>query len=291
TDGAGHFVKMVHNGIEYADMQIISEIYHVSKSILGQSNHQTADMMQKWQKTMLKSYLLEITIVILRYEDKGEPLLEKILDVAGHKGTGQWTINEALQFGIAIPTITAAMNERIISGNKSLRSSLSDLSIHTDKNKGRITKNMLKGALIFSRLVALAEGIHLIQYASKHYKWPIDIAEVAQIWRGGCIIRSEMLLYVKRAFSINNEVNHLFEIPEIASLLLRYKSETEKLLSILIKCDISSPSISAALNYYKSMHTSYLPINLIQAQRDYFGAHTYKIVEKGETIYHTKWGK
>ncbi|MBK9735323.1 MAG: NADP-dependent phosphogluconate dehydrogenase [Saprospiraceae bacterium] len=293
TDGAGHFVKMVHNGIEYADMQILSEVYGISKSMLGFTNVQIVQMMQKWQKSILKSYLIEITIDILKFKDvDGDILLEKILDVAGHKGTGQWAISEAMHFGIAIPSICAAMNERIISGQKELRQSLSKKNQKANLSKIKLTENTLKGALIFSRICALAEGFHLMRHAAQHYNWKTNLADIAQIWRGGCIIRSDMLIPIMKAFAQNPDYRHLFEIPEIADLLITYKPAAERLIAATLKSNIACPTISASVQYYRSMHTEFLPVNLIQAQRDYFGAHTYKrIDDKSAQSYHTIWDK
>ena len=293
TDGAGHFVKMVHNGIEYADMQILSEVYGISKNLLQMTNLETAQMFQKWQKSILKSYLNEITIDILKYKDSaGGLLLEKILDVAGHKGTGQWAITEALHFGIAIPSICAAMNERIISGHKNLRQSLSEIDKKENKIKIKLSKNTLKGAFIFARICALAEGFHLIKHADQQYDWEINLSDIAQIWRGGCIIRSDMLIPIIKAFAQNPNFLHLFEIPEIADLLNKYKPDADRLVRATLKSKFACPAISASVQYYRSMHTNFLPINLVQAQRDYFGAHTYnRVDDKSGQSYHTIWNK
>lgn len=288
SGGAGHFVKMVHNGIEYADMQILSEAYQIAKQTLNYSNEQIATMMESWQSTILKSYLLEITIDILRHKEDGAYTIDSILDVAGHKGTGQWTITESLQLGVAIPTICAAMNERIISGHKSLREQLS-LSDTTEGPTVVLDSKTIQGALVFARLVALSEGLHLIKIASDAKDWHVNIASIAQVWRGGCIIRSEMLLPIIRGFASGGRYEHLFEIPEIHELLQRHLPDIEELLIKLCATKVSTPALSSTLQYYKSMHTRYLPINLVQGQRDYFGAHTYKKIGHGDQIFHSQW--
>ena len=172
-DGAGHFVKMLHNGIEYADMQLLTEVYAISKNVLGLSNGETADMLEGWKKTIHNSYLLDITIDILRQKEDGEELLEKILDVAGHKGTGLWTSKEALDLGVPIPTIASAMTERILSSKKDLRESLEPVS--GDGSTIEIDREILRNGFLFARLIALAEGFYLIKAASDKYGWEVNM--------------------------------------------------------------------------------------------------------------------
>jgi 6-phosphogluconate dehydrogenase len=288
-DGAGHFVKMVHNGIEYADMQIIAECYAIAKHELQMSNESIAIMFEKWNHTLAASYLLEISADILRHKENNKSIVDEILDVAESKGTGLWTLQEALNLQVPMPCLHAALNERIISGYKDLRVKLNNES--KSVASGKLSEENLLGAMIFSRLAALAEGMHLISVASKHYEWNIDLAVLAQSWRGGCIIRSNLLLHVIEAFKEGAHIEQLFQSKTFASLLNRYMADTSQVISNLSQRNISIPLISAAFNYYKSMHTTYLPLNLIQAQRDYFGAHTYRRLDTEGQSFHTDWKK
>ncbi len=290
NDGAGHFVKMVHNGIEYADMQIIAECYALARHQLQMSNESIADMFVSWNSTLAASYLLEITIDILRHKENSKSLLDEILDVAESKGTGLWTLQEALELSVPVPCLHAAINERMISGYKQLRSIIGKNIGHV-KNTNRLSTETFLGAMIFSRLVALAESIHLTETASKHYQWNINLPALAQLWRGGCIIRSELLLKVIDAYSEGKAIKHLFQSVNVSALLNQYKSAAESIVIKASEANISCPAISASLNYYKSMHTSYLPLNLTQAQRDYFGAHTYRRLDSGNQSFHTAWKK
>lgn len=308
-DGAGHFVKMVHNGIEYADMQLLTEIYAIGKHILKYSNDEIADFLEHWKDSAHDSYLLDITIDILRFKEDGNSLLEEILDVAGHKGTGLWTVKMALDLGVPIPTISAAMNERILSGKKKLREVLSPLeslspnplkgesvlaSASEDKEKPDspfrgLGGNSLQTTFLFARLIALAEGFDLIKTAAQNYNWKIDMAAVAQLWRGGCIIRSDMLKMVIEAFEKEPNAPHLFATKIFGDFLKNNEAIAFNDFSEIVKCNVPTPALSAAFNYYKSLKTNYLSINLIQAQRDYFGAHTYRKTKERDKIFHTKW--
>lgn len=290
SDGAGHFVKMIHNGIEYADMQLLTEAYAIAKHSLQIENNEIADHFSPWKKSAHNSYLLDITIDILRFKKDGHYLLENILDVAGHKGTGLWTVREALELGVPAPTITAAMNERILSGKKDLREELASKNdnLINDYEVSKILSH-LEDAILFARLIALAEGFYLIQQACKKYDWKMNMAQVAQLWRGGCIIRSDMLKIIITAFEEQPNAEHLFAIPSFSNILKQKRKSASILLSETAKSKVSTPALSAAMNYHKSLNTNYLPINLIQAQRDYFGAHTYRTLEERNTSFHTKW--
>ena len=286
-DGAGHFVKMVHNGIEYADMQLLTEVYAICKNVLKYTNNQTADLLESWKSTIHNSYLLDITIDILRQKENGEELLEKILDVAGHKGTGLWTSKEALDLGVPIPTIACAMTERILSSKKSLRESFS--TIHSEKELS-IDLDVLRDGFLFARLIALSEGYYLIKSASDHYGWEVNLPGLSQVWRGGCIIRSDMLKSIISGLQENKSIDHLFSIPSFSDLLSSLEYSAFQLLSNVALSSVSTPALSASISYYKSFKTHYLPINMIQAQRDYFGAHTYRRIDDRDGIYHTEWG-
>ncbi|MFT6358061.1 MAG: 6-phosphogluconate dehydrogenase, partial [Saprospiraceae bacterium] len=288
-DGAGHFVKMIHNGIEYADMQILSEAYAIGKQCLTNSNDELADIFDGWNDSLHQGYLLEITVQILRKKQKSSSLLEQILDVAGHKGTGLWTTKEALDLGVPAPTITAAMNERILSSKKTLREELSSKYNSQITLKKDLSKDTFQDAILFARLVAVAEGFYLIRQAAKRYNWTFSMADLAQIWRGGCIIRSEMLKVVIEAYESQPDAEHLFEVPVFQKYVNALFSNAKELVGQMSETNIAIPAISAALNYYKSLHTNYLSINLIQAQRDFFGAHTYRRLDNREEAIHTDW--
>jgi len=293
-NGSGHFVKMVHNGIEYADMQILGETYSILKRVFGDNQTEMADYLADWQNnTLHHSYLLETTLQILRYQENGRNLLPQILDVAGHKGTGLWTVKEALDLGVPIPTIAAAMNSRITSAHRSLRirvgGSSSKFLTYEPIGLLHSIKHILSDAILAARLIALAEGFHLLSVASKTYDWSLSMVNVAKIWRGGCIIRSKMLPEVMAAFEGIETNQHLFESSSFSSLLALKIPALEELLEILVRRHCPCPALSAALQYYHSMHEGYSPINLIQAQRDSFGAHGYRKLEGGEEVFHTEW--
>lgn len=288
NDGSGHFVKMVHNGIEYAEMQIIAEMYHIAKNHLQPKEGDLHQLFQTWNQGESASYLLEITVSILQKKEGNELLLEKILDVAGSKGTGLWTVREALELEVAIPTISAALQERMISKEKSLRVALSD-QVSNQPKPIKIDRESLKSLMVFARMVALAEGFFLMQKAASHFQWQLQLADLAQIWRGGCIIRSELLMDIRKAYEIQPDLLHLFASPSFGTLLQDHYLKAQAAYQQLLEMGTSIPAISAAMQYYRSMHTRYLPTNLIQAQRDYFGAHTYQKLEGGQTFFHTKW--
>ena len=292
-NGAGHFVKMVHNGIEYADMQLLAEVYAIGKNVLKLSNLQIADELELWKTSLHNSYLLDITIDILRYEENGESLLEQIKDVAGHKGTGLWTVQEALTLGVPVPTIMAALNQRILSGHKTTYSALEEIS---DGGEGdfsqsiNVTLGTLKNLFLFARLIALAEGFDLMKSAAKKYDWKIDMTAVAQLWRGGCIIRSDMLKLIMEAFE-ERQVSHLFATQAFLKFIIEEIGEVDSKFGEIAKTGVPTPSLSAAINYYKTLTSNYLSINMIQAQRDYFGAHTYRRRDDPDKIFHTNWKK
>lgn len=286
-DGAGHYVKMIHNGIEYADMQILTEAYAIMKWGFKWNNEAIANEMEKWKTTIHNSYLLDITVDILRKKSGNGYILDSILDVAGHKGTGMWTTLESFEMGVPAPTIVSAMNQRILSSYKDLREKLD--SLEEDCNiQEDLLPDMCK-AMSFPRLIALIEGFHLLIKAGQKYHWDLDLPAIAQLWRGGCIIRSDMLLLIKEGLKNNLRPVHLLQLPEIRNELQEGLADLEKLISTVAHYHVAIPTISNALNYYKSMTTGYLPINLIQAQRDYFGAHTYRTLEDRNKAVHTIW--
>lgn len=296
-NGAGHFVKMVHNGIEYADMQLLTEAYSIFKNLLDYGNLQIADTLETWKSGLHNSYLLDITIDILRKKENDEFIIDSILDVAGHKGTGMWTSREALELGVAVPSITAAMNQRIISSYKKDRAALSangQPSLDTIE-KEKIEKH-IKEAILAARLIALAEGFHLMSVASDINKWNLNMSDVASVWRGGCIIRSAQLPLVSEAYDslsndlINKELSkHLFHNDLYYNKLKSLFPHMNEIISRVVKTHISTPGLSASNNYFKSFISNQLPINLIQAQRDYFGAHTYRRIDNPNKPQHTRW--
>ncbi len=297
TDGAGHFVKMVHNGIEYGDMQLLSEAYGICRFAAGMENAAIADLFEENLTNFHESYLLSITIDILRKKEKDDYVLDNILDVAGHKGTGMWTSREALEMGVAVPTITAAMNQRIISSYKHIRNQFSEKMFRLNNViQPEILQKVLAPALLAARLAAHAEGFHLMQVASDRYQWNLNLEEIAKIWRGGCIIKSSMLPIIAKAYydaSESEEVErleHLF-LDETYQMLVNNNivALSGLLSSIKMGSDLATPCLSAAHDYVRSLGSKKLPINMIQAQRDYFGAHTYRTIDKPEIAVHTNW--
>jgi 6-phosphogluconate dehydrogenase len=294
-DGAGHFVKMVHNGIEYADMQAIAETYDLLGRGLGFEPERIAHLMEEWSRGALGSYLLEITVDILRVEDPatGGPLVDSILDEAEQKGTGRWTVVTALELGVPVPSIGAAVDARILSSRRAERLAASGRlqgPPALDPADRDATIAAARDALYASRIAALAQGMDLIGAASREYGWSVDRAEVARVWTGGCIIRSRLLDPVRRAF---------LERPDLASLLLdaeigsRFESAQAGLRRALGEAQrrgIPAPCLGASLAYVDAYRTARLPQNLTQAQRDYFGAHTYRRVDApdGKPV-HADW--
>jgi 6-phosphogluconate dehydrogenase len=293
-NGAGHFVKMVHNGIEYGDMQLISEAYHLMKSILGLTAQEMHLIFEEWNRGDLESYLIEITRDIMAFKDEdGTPLLEKILDTAGQKGTGKWTASSALELGIPLTLIGEAVYSRFLSAQKQERINASKIltgppiSFTGDKQQ---FVNDIRDALYASKLVSYAQGYALMNAAAKTYNWQLNYGGIAMMWRGGCIIRSAFLDKIKDAYTNN---------PNLTNLLLDpfFKGKTEKanmgwrrVVATAALNGISVPAIAAALNYYDGYRTEHLPANLLQAQRDYFGAHTYQRKDKpADEFFHTNW--
>lgn len=292
--GAGHFVKMVHNGIEYGDMQIITEAYQLMKDMLGMSADEQHEVFKKWNKEELDSYLIEITTDILAYKDTdGKPLVEKILDKAGQKGTGKWTVDAALEVGIPLTLIGESVFSRCLSAQKDLRVEVSKNiaapAITFAGDKAKLVDD-IKFALYGAKIISYAQGYNLMMESAKEYGWTLNYGGIALMWRGGCIIRSAFLGDINKAFQKN---------PKLANLLLDdfFKAQIEKaqpawrrVCAEAILNGIPVPALSSALSYLDGLRTAYLPANLLQAQRDYFGAHTYERVDKprGE-FFHTNW--
>jgi 6-phosphogluconate dehydrogenase len=293
-NGAGHFVKMVHNGIEYGDMQLICEAYQVMRDLLHMSADEMHDVFKEWNKGELDSYLIEITTDILAYKDAdGKPLVDKILDTAGQKGTGKWTVVAALDSGIPLTLIGEAVFARCLSAVKEERVNASKI-LHGPKAefKGDKVKfiNDLRDALYASKIVSYAQGYSLMEAAANEFGWKLNYGGIALMWRGGCIIRSAFLGKIKEAFENNPSISNLLLDPFFRDKVEKAQKGWRNVVSTVVSQGIPMPSISSALAYFDGYRCERLPANLLQAQRDYFGAHTYERTDKprGE-FFHTNW--
>ncbi len=293
-NGAGHFVKMVHNGIEYGDMQLICEVYQVMKDLLGMSYDEMHETFKAWNEGELDSYLIEITRDILGFRDEdGEPLVEKILDTAGQKGTGKWTGVSALDLGIPLTLIGEAVFSRCLSAIKDERVEASKIlkgpkpSFNGDKKQ---FLDDLKHALYASKIVSYAQGYALMMAAADEYGWKLNYGGIALMWRGGCIIRSVFLGKIKEAFDKNKDLKNLLLDPFFKEKIESSQSAWRRVTAAAITNGIPVPAITTALNYFDGYRSERLPANLLQAQRDYFGAHMYERTDKprGE-FFHTNW--
>ena len=294
ADGAGHFVKMVHNGIEYGDMQLISEAYHLMKSILGASHDQMHTVFASWNRGVLDSYLIEITRDIMAFKDKdGSPLLEAILDSAGQKGTGRWTAMNALEMGIPLTLIGEAVLARSLSALKAERVSASIILTGPEPGfEGDQDSfiNDIRQALYAAKIISYAQGYMLMRAAAQEFNWDLNYGSIALMWRGGCIIRSAFLGKIKEAYDQNPNLTNLLLDPYFMTEVENAQAAWRRVLAEAIKNGIPVPAMSSALAFYDGYRTERLPANLIQAQRDYFGAHTYERVDqpRGE-FFHTNW--
>jgi 6-phosphogluconate dehydrogenase len=296
--GAGHYVKMVHNGIEYGDMQLIAEAYDLLKNVAGLDHNQLHEVFTQWNKTdELNSFLIEITADIFKYIDPetNKPLVEMILDAAGQKGTGRWTVQSALELGVSIPTIIAAVNARIISSIKAERVTASAVLPGPEgKFTGDVQKfiDQVRDALYCSKICSYAQGMALLGAASTAYDYNLNLSETARIWKGGCIIRAGFLNKIKDAFKVDPKLSNLLLAPEFRQTVLDRQTAWREVIAQAAKLGIPVPAFSASLDYFDSYRRASLPQNLTQAQRDYFGAHTYKRVDKPESeAFHTEWTK
>lgn len=293
-DGAGHYVKMVHNGIEYGDMQLISEAYFIMKHALGLNTTELHDIFTEWNKGELDSYLIEITADIFTKvdEETGEPLIDKILDVAGQKGTGKWTSQNALDLGVSLPIVTESVFARFISSIKEERVIASKVlkgpQMKAQEGSNEELLEAIRKALYMSKICSYAQGFAQMRAASEEYGWDIPYGDVAMIFRGGCIIRAQFLQNIKEAFERNHELKNLLVDPYFQNIVGDYQQSLREVLILAIQHGIPTPALSSALAYYDSYRTETLPANLIQAQRDYFGAHTYERVDM-EGVFHTEW--
>ncbi|MDL2213782.1 decarboxylating NADP(+)-dependent phosphogluconate dehydrogenase [Bacteroides sp. OttesenSCG-928-D19] len=291
--GTGHFVKMIHNGIEYGDMQIISESYWAMKNLLKMSNHEMADVFDEWNQGKLKSYLIEITSNILKHKDhSGSYLIDKILDVAGQKGTGKWSVISAMELGMPLGLIAGAVFERNLSGEKALREKGCTAYHHSLRERVYSRKELLNSiysALYASKIISYAQGFAVLAKASDVFNWNLNLSSIARMWRAGCIIRSSFLNDIATAFEANTS-EHLLLTPYFKNEIQESLPGWKHLVAVATEEELPVPAFSSALNYFFSFTSKSLPANMIQAQRDYFGAHTFERIdaERG-TFFHENW--
>ncbi len=291
-NGAGHFVKMVHNGIEYADMQLISEAYAIMRNVLKLSPAELHEVFTDWNKGELNSYLISITADIFAKKDTEAEgyLVDKILDVAGQKGTGKWTGQISLNLGVPTPTITTAVYERYLSSKKSERVAASKILRGPEDldTKSKDFVEAIRKALYASKICAYAQGFSLLREASEEYGWELNYGEIAKIFRGGCIIRAQFLNQISNAYEKNSKLVNLMLEDYFKDIISNYQVEWREVIKAAITAGISVPAFTSALSYYDSYRSDELPMNLLQAQRDYFGAHTYERTDRAG-VFHTQW--
>lgn len=295
-NGAGHYVKMVHNGIEYGDMQMICESYSILKNVLGLSAEESADVFAKWNTGVLDSFLIEITADILKQKDPvtQQPLVDVILDTAGQKGTGKWTSVNALDMGVPAPTVAEAVFARFISAVKEERVAASKLLNGPAQAKIEGSKedfiDAIHDALYCSKICAYAQGFQLMRAAQEEYKWTLNFGEIARIWRGGCIIRARFLQKITEAYERDSVLANLLLDPYFKKEIDRCQANWRKVLASCAVHGVPAPTFFSALSYYDSYRSERLPANLLQAQRDYFGAHTYERVDQPRgKFFHIDW--
>jgi 6-phosphogluconate dehydrogenase len=293
--GAGHFVKMVHNGIEYGDMQLIGEAYQMLAVGLGLGNEKLAQVFTDWNKGELDSYLIEITSKIFTFKDTdGSYLVDHILDTAGQKGTGKWTVTSGLDEGMPITLIAEAVFARMISALKDERVAASKVLTGPENTKfsGNVEQTLeeIRHALYASKIISYAQGYMLMRQASETYQWKLNYGGLALMWRGGCIIRSRFLGEIKAAFDRNPDLNNLVLDGFFSEALKKAQSGWRKTIALSAQLGIATPTFSTALSFYDSYRSARLPANLLQAQRDYFGAHTYERLDKPRgQFFHSNW--
>ena len=294
SDGAGHYVKMVHNGIEYGDMQLICEAYAILKNVLGMDAPQLAETFTEWNKGELDSYLIEITSQIFRKidPDTGKPLVDVILDKAGQKGTGIWTLQSAIQQSVVISTINAAVEARVISSRKDERVASSKILPQPKPKKFTGDRAQLvdavRHALYASKIVSYAQGMELLGAASTQYKWNLNFGDIATIWRGGCIIRAKFLNCIVEAYERDAALHNLLLDRYFTGIIEKTQDNWRVAVATAVEHGVAVPAFSASLAYFDSYRQARSPSNLLQAQRDFFGAHTYERVDK-PGVFHTEW--
>jgi 6-phosphogluconate dehydrogenase len=292
-DGAGHFVKMVHNGIEYGDMQLIAEAYDLLRRGLGKSADEIADIFEEWNRGPLQSFLIEITAKIFRKRDDetGEPLVDRILDKAGQKGTGKWTAQVALDLAVPIPTIAAAIDARVLSSMKDERVTASRLYGAAEGGGASLSVRDVHDALYAAKICSYAQGMALIQAGSREWNWNIDTREIARIWKAGCIIRAKFLDSIMRAYERDASLPNLLLDEAFRAEIGAVQDAWRHSVAFAQSRGIAVPAFAASLAYFDSYRTASLPQNLTQAQRDFFGAHTYQRNDRGADapFVHTEW--
>jgi len=293
-NGAGHYVKMVHNGIEYGDIQLICEAYAILKDILEMQAPELADVFAEWNKGELDSYLIEITSQIFRKidPDTGKPLVDMILDKAGQKGTGIWTLQSAIRQSVVISTINAAVEARVVSSRKEERVAASKIlpQPRARKFKGNRARfvDAIRDALYASKIVSYTQGMELLRSGSTEYKWNLNLSDIATIWRGGCIIRAKFLNRIVEAYQCDAALHNLLLDRYFTRIIKKAQRNWRVAVSTAVKHGVAVPAFSASLAYFDSYRQARLPANLLQAQRDFFGAHTYERIDK-PGVFHTEW--
>jgi 6-phosphogluconate dehydrogenase len=293
-DGAGHYVKMVHNGIEYGDMQLICEAYAILKDVIAMEAPQLADIFAEWNKGELNSYLIEITSQVFRKidPDTGKPLVDVILDKAGQKGTGIWTLQSAIQQSVVISTINAAVEARVISSRKEERVAASKILPQLKPKEFKADRDQLidavRNALYASKIVSYAQGMELLGAASAQYKWNLNFGDIATIWRGGCIIRAAFLNYIVDAYKRDPALHNLLLDRYFTGIIEKTQDNWRVAVAMAVEHGVAVPAFGASLAYFDSYRSARLPSNLLQAQRDFFGAHTYERIDK-PGVFHTEW--
>lgn len=293
-NGAGHYVKMVHNGIEYGDMQLIAESYHIMRDLLELSNDEIAAIFKEWNEGELDSFLIELTADALTKKDPetGKHVVDIILDRAGNKGTGKWTSQSALDLGTPLPLITEAVFARYISALKDERVAASKVLAKPEKKELNINKEEvieeLREALYFSKIMSYAQGFSQMRMASEEYDWDLQYGEIAKIWRAGCIIRARFLQNITDAYDRNENLANLLLDEYFNDIAEKYQQSVRDIVGLSVQAGVPVPAFSSAISYYDSYRSARLPANIIQAQRDYFGAHTYERVDK-EGSFHFDW--
>jgi 6-phosphogluconate dehydrogenase len=293
-NGAGHYVKMVHNGIEYGDIQLICEAYAILKDVLEMDAAQLAEIFGEWNKGELESYLIEITSEIFRRidPDTGKPLVDMILDKAGQKGTGIWTLQSAIKQSVVISTINAAVEARVVSSRKEERVAASKIlpqprARQFKGNRSRLV-TAVRDALYASKIVSYTQGMELLRAASTGYSWNLNLSDIATIWRGGCIIRAKFLNRIVEAYQRDVALHNLLLDRYFTRIIRKAQRNWRVAVATAIKHDVAVPAFSASLAYFDSYRSARLPANLLQAQRDFFGAHTYERIDK-PGVFHTEW--
>lgn len=294
-DGAGHFVKMVHNGIEYADMQLIAEAYHLLRAVAGYSPEKIAETFRTWNTGRLDSYLIEITAEVLAHKDAetGKPFVDVVVDQAEQKGTGRWTVQIALDLGVPVSGIAEAVFARSLSGHAALRDVSQTLpgpkATALSEDEAARFADQVEQALYASKIVSYTQGFHQIQAGSEEYGWNIDLGSVAAIWRAGCIIRAAFLDRIRGAYDAQRDLPSLLADKQFAEEIGAAQDDWRDVIATAVRQGVPTPGFAAALSYYDALRAERLPAALTQGQRDFFGAHTYRRTDRGGS-FHTLWG-